>query len=184
MKNKLIKNMQKEFDSGESLQTIFTKYKSDDIKDRKLAYIVSTLKDKELIAKYKRPKNILVGFMFIIAFLAVLMAYSIGVKPSENAEVYWVSMAITAFIPVIPILFLYGFLKSTYRVYLFYVVLTISFLPKSIASLSSGNTFAEIGFIVSMVILVLVLYLKNKVYPYMGLLGPKKGVADQYLVVK
>lgn len=185
MKNtKLKKLMQADFDSGDSLQNIFDKYTSEGIKESKLAYFVSTLKDNALIKKHKLANNILLGFMFIVTVFTVFIAYSVGTKLTPDTPIYWISIVITIVMAIIPMLFLYGFIKNTYQAYLAYIIFAVIQLPISVGGFSSSNVVYEIGVLISLFIFIFVLYLKYKIFPYMGLFWPKKNVAKQYLVAK
>ncbi|WP_028865304.1 hypothetical protein [Psychromonas aquimarina] len=181
--NKLVKLMQADFDSGESLQNIFCKYKNVGIKKKKIAYFVSTLKDKTLIEKHKIAKNTLLGFMFIVVIVNSLLTYGAVNEIASSTSNYMV-VTITMQMTVIPMLFLYGFFKQSYKTYLGYLILFIILLPMSVNSLLSGNTIFEFGFLIFLLSFFLVMYLKSKLFPYMTLLGPKKDVTKQYLVAK
>jgi hypothetical protein len=172
----LIKLMQSELDSGVSLQAIFEKNKSDDIKEKKLAYLVSSLKDKTLIQKYKTANNVLIGIMVVITIISAFAGYGIGVEATPNSAIYWTAIAI------IPMLFLYGFFKINFQAYLAYLFLTISQFPKYLINFGAEPVTDIIGLVVSISIIALVWFLKGKLFPYMGFLGAKKNADKQYLV--
>lgn len=177
MKNKeLMKLMQSEFDFGKSLQSIFEKYKSEDIKEKKLAYFVASLKDKTLIQKYKIANNILIVLMGLFTIIAALSGYAMGLEMTPNTPIYWCAVAI------IPMIFLYGFIKHKHNTYVAYIMLSITQLPKLFSNVGGELAFDVIGLLVSLSIIILVWYLKLKLFPYMGFLGPKKNADKQYLV--
>lgn len=177
MKNKeLIKLMQSEFDSGDSLQNIFEKYKSEDIKEKKLAYFVGSLKDKILIKKHKIANNILIVLMGLFTIIAALSGYVMGLEVTPNTPIYWVALAI------IPMIFLYGFIKHNHQTYFAYIMLTITQLPKSFNNVGGDIVPDVIGLLISLSTIILVWYLKSKLFPYMGFLGPKKNADKQYLI--
>ncbi len=177
MKNKeLIKLMQSEFDVGESLQNIFEKYKSEDIKTKKLAYFVGTLKDKALIKKHIIANNILIVLMGLFTILAALSGYAMGLEVTPNTPIYWVAVAI------IPMIFLYGFIKHNYPTYVAYSMLIITQLPKSFHNVGGDIVPNIIGLLISLSTIIFVWYLKSKLFPYMGFLGPKKNADKQYFI--
>lgn len=182
--NKLVKSMQAELDYGESLHNIFYKYKSEGIKEKKLAYFTSTLKDKVLIKKHKIINNILVAFMFIVTAIMVFLAYSVIIKHPPGTAKYFIYIVITIVIVMIPMLFLYGFIKNNYQAYSVYIFLAIIYFTKLVARFPSDNAIYEVELLISVFIFILVLYLKYKIFPYMGLFGAKKDVVGQYLVAK
>ena len=183
--NKLVNLMQADFDSGESLQNIFYKYKNEAIKERKLAYFVSTLKDKVLIEKHKIANNTLLVFMSIVVISNSLLSYNVANKiMSGTSNHLFLKTVIVIAMAVIPILFLYGFFKQSYKTYLGYLILFIILLPKSVNSMLSGNASFEFGFLIFLSSFFLVMYLKSKLYPYMSLHRKKKDMTKQYLVVQ
>jgi len=177
MKNKeLIKLMQSEFDVGESLQNIYEKYKSEDIKEKKWAYFVGALKDKTLIKKHKIANNVLIVLMGLFTILAALSGYAMGLEVTPNTAIYWIAVAI------IPMMFLYGFIKHNYQTYVAYITLAITQLPKSFSNVGGDIVPDVMGLLISLSTITLVWYLRSKLFPYMGFLGPKKNADKQYLI--
>ena len=168
--------MQNEFDSGESLQTIYENNKSDDIKEKKLAYLVGSLKDNSLIKKYKTANNVLVGIMVVLTIFTAFAGYGLGVEASSDSAIYWTALAI------FPIIFLIGFIKNIYQIYLIYLVLTLSQFPKSLTNFGADPVYDIIGLVVSISVIALVWFLKVRLFPYMGFFGPKKNSDKQYLL--
>ncbi len=168
--------MQNEFDSGKSLQAIYEKYKSDNIKEKKLAYMVSSLKDNSLIQKYKTANNILIGIMVVITIITVFASYGIGLDVTPDSAIYWTIFSI------IPLLFLYGFIKVNFQAYLIYIVLSFSQFSNSFKDFGADPMTDIIGLAVSLSIIAFVWFLKMKLFPYMGFLSPKKNSDKQYLV--
>ena len=177
MKTKdLIKLMQSEFDSGESLHTIYEKNKNDGIKEKKLAYLVGSLKDASLIKQYKTPNNVLIGAMAIITIISAFAGYYIGLEVTPDTAIYWSAIAI------IPMMFLYGFIKMNYQAYLAYLALTISQFPKLFTNFGADPVFDITGLVVSISVIGLVFYLKINLFPYMSFFGAKKNDNKEYLV--
>ena len=169
--------MQTEFDEGESLSAIYEKYGNKDIKEARLAYLVGTLKSKELIAKYKTGRAVLVIIMVLVTLLSALYGYGIGLTSGSSTPVYWSAIAI------IPLLFLYGFIRNSFQVYLAYIILSITQLPRSMVNFGENLVIDVISLLISVSIIAFVWYLKNKLFPYMAMMGPKKSKEGVYLFV-
>jgi len=177
LKNKeLIQLMQSDFDSGESLPNIFEKYKNNNVKEKRLAYFVASLKDKSLIEKYKNANKVLVGIMVVLTIFTAFTGYAIGSEVTPESALYWTAIAI------IPALFVYGFIKINYQAYLVYILLCISQFHKNFVGFGTDMAADIIGLIISISILALVWFLKSKLFPYMGFIGPKKNQDKRYLV--
>lgn len=174
----LTKLMQSEFDSGETLQAIYEKHQSDSIKERKLAYMVATLKDKDLIKKHKMANNILIGIMVFITMISAFLGYTIGLEATPNSAIYWSAIAI------IPMIFLYGFIKVNYQAYLIYIILSITRFPETLTDFGADPVAGIVGLVITISLISHVLYLKLKLFPYMAFFSPKKNSDNQYLVAE
>ena len=177
-KKELIKTMQSEFDNGEALSNIYEKYKSEDISEKKFATLVASLKDQNLILKHKTANRVLISLMVLITIFTAIAGYGIGVDAASTNPIYWCAIAI------IPMIFLYNFVKVNYQAYLAYVLLSITQFPKSLDNFGAELVTDIIGVALSIFLIAFVWYLKNKLFPYMGFFGVKKGANEQYAFVR
>jgi len=177
-KRKLIKTMQAEFDAGETLQKIYIKYNDSGISEKNLAALVGRLKDKNLIKKHKLAKNALIALMVLITFFTAVSGYNIGLNGGYNNPIYW------SFIAVIPAIFLYGFIKVNYQIYMAYLILSLTQFPKSFKNFGDDLIIDVIGIAFAIFLIAFVWYLKNKLFPYMLLFGARRNSNKQYVFSK
>lgn len=174
---KLKKQCQSDFDNGMPRSSIFEKYSGNEIPERKLASIVSTLKDAALIRKYRFLNYVVVGIMMLLFLTITFSLYEIS-KSGEAAA--------TTLIAIILILFaslIYGILRNYHRAYLIYAILTTMKLPTHIDGFGSDLTTNIIELGLALFLVSSLWFLKIKLFPYMSVSGvPKKNVDDQYLV--
>ena len=177
-KKELIKTMQTEFDNGDTLSNIYEKHKGEDISEKKFAILVASLKDNNLILKHKIANKVLIFVMVLVTIFTAIAGYGIGVDVASPNPIYWCAVAI------IPMIFLYNFVKVNYQAYLAYVLLSIIQFPKSLENFGAELVTDIIGVVLSLFLIALVWYLKNKIFPYMGFFGVKKDANKQYAFVR
>jgi len=174
---KLKKQCQSDFDNGMSRSSIYEKYSESDISEKKLAAIVSSIKDPTLTKKYRFLNYLLVGVMML---LALIMAFSFN-EILKSGEV-----AATILVVTIMLLFtslIYGIFKNYHQAYLIYALLTTMKLPTHIEGFGSDLTTNIIELGLALFIVASLWFLKIKLFPYMSVLGgPKKSADDKYLV--
>lgn len=173
-KNELVKLMQQEFDNGEELQVIYEKYRNEGVKEKTYVFLVASLKSNLLIRKNKAVNNILVVIMFISACFVGLLGYSIGIESGSETPIVWSSIAL------IPLLFMYGFIRVNHQAYLIYIILSISQLPKLVNDMGEYPIADAVGIVVSLSLIAFVWYVKKIQFPYMGNFGAKKDSNNQY----
>ena len=112
--------------------------------------------------------------MILITIFTAIAGYGIGVDSASTNPIYWSAIAI------IPIIFLYNFVKVNYQPYLVYVLLSVTQFPKSLDNFGAELVTDIIGVALSIFLIAFVWYLKNKLFPYMGFFGVKKSANEQY----
>lgn len=177
-KKELIKVMQAEFDDGETLSNIYDNHKDNDFSEKRYATLVGSLRDKKLITKHKMANNVLIGLMVLITFFTAIAGYGIGVNSGSSNPIYWCAIAI------IPLIFLYNFIKVNYQAYLVYVILSITQFPKALDNFGADLVMDIIAVALSVFLIAFVWYLKVKLFPYMGFWGVKKDSNEQYAFSK
>lgn len=172
----LIKQMQAEFDAGQSRYEIYQKYKGSSLSQRRLVVLVSALKDKALIEKYKTANHVLIGLMAVISLITAMAGLGLGIPAGSASPLYWGVSAL------VPLLFMYGFIRVNHEAYLIYAALAITQLPRGFLGFGQtvGMSLLELGLGIGLI--ALALFLKAKLFPYMGLMGAKQDKDKNYLV--
>jgi len=137
---------------------------------------LGNLKDKNLIKKHKTANKILIALMCILTLFTVLIGYAFGVNSGSSSPIYW------SLIAIIPAMFTYGFIKKNQGAYIAYIFLSLSQLPKSFEGFGENIMVDVSGLVISISLVALVWYVKSKLFPYMGFIGPKKDKNKQYAV--
>jgi hypothetical protein len=174
---KLKKQCQSDFDNGLNRVNIFEKYAGKEISDKKLAAAIATVRDANLIKKYRILNYLLVGIMII---LAVVMTFSLsGILQSGGFK----ATAIVITIILLFVTLIYGIFKNYHQAYLIYGLLTTMKLPTHIEGFGSDLTVNIIELGLALFMVSSLWFLKVKLFPYMSVLGgPKKSADDKYLV--
>ncbi len=177
MKTKeLLKVMQSDFDNGERLSDLYNKYKNDEISEKRLSTLLGNLKDKNLIKKHKTVNKVLIFVMCILTLFSVVIGYSLGINSGSSSPIYWTLIAI------LPAMFTYGFIRNNQGAYLGYILLSLTQLPKSFVGFGDNPIADVLGVAISISVIALVWYVKSKLFPYMGFIGPKKDKNKKYAV--
>lgn len=170
--------MQNELDNGASLEEIFEKHQDNKFSSKKYALMVATLKDKRLIEKHKRANSILIFLMIVLTVLTAVAGYILGIEADLGSPYYWAAIAI------VPLLFLYNFIKVNYQAYAIYLILSITQFPRGFEDLGEDIVADVIGISFSILLIALVWYLKAKLFPTMGFVGVKKNFEGKFIFDK
>ncbi len=174
---KFKKQCQSDFDNGMTRSKIFEKYSKNEMSEKKLATIISTIKDGTLTNKYRLLNYLLVGVMVLLAIVISFSFYEIY-KSGETAAITIVSVIILLFIALI-----YGVIKNNYQAYLIYALLTTMKLPTHLDGFGSDLTVNIIELSLALFLVCTTWFLKSRLFPYMALFGgPKKNDDGKYLV--
>jgi phosphoglycerol transferase MdoB-like AlkP superfamily enzyme len=145
--------------------------------EKKLAKIISTIKDGTLIKKYRLLNYLLVGIMVLLALVISFSFYEI-VKSGKTAVITAVSVIIILFVALI-----YGVIKNNYQAYSIYALITTMKLPTHIEGFGSDLTVNIIELSIALFLVCTTWFLKFKLFPYMSISGgPKKNDDGKYLV--
>ena len=176
---KLKKQCQSDFEDGLTRSIIFEKYAGQEISEKKLASVVASIRDTNLIKKYRMLNYALVGIMIL---LAVVMTFSLlGILQSGDVKA-------TALVLIIIFLFIaliYGVYKNYHQAYLIYALITSIKLPTHIEGFGDDLTVNIIELGLALFIVSSLWFLKIKLFPFMGIFGsPKMGTDGKYLVAQ
>jgi hypothetical protein len=176
---KLKKQCQSDFDNGSTRESIFEKYAEQEISEKKLATAVASIRDTNLIKKYRMLNYALVVVMVL---LAVVMTFSLlGILQSGDVK----ATAIVLSILFLFVALIYGIFKNYHQAYLIYALLTTMKLPTHIEGFGSDLTVNIIELGVALFMVSSLWFLKIKLFPYMGIFGgPKKTADGKYLVAQ
>lgn len=173
----LKKEMKALLESGVSKSEIFEQYREKDIgiKEKKLAYLISSLPDIELCLEHDKKNNILITLMFICMGLSALNALSLA----ENIEgtFFYLIMGISI---GIPLLFIWGFYKYSLTTYNVFIILSISQLHKNFEGFSNEPIVSIISLSVSIGLIAYAWFIKSKLYPEATFLGVKKSKSGEF----
>ncbi|WP_462160168.1 hypothetical protein [Pseudoalteromonas sp. GB56] len=174
---KFKKQCQDDFDNGISRFSIFEKYSKSGISEKKLAYAVSTIKDVNLVKKYRFLNYLVVGFMILFG---VLITFSF-IEIFKSGEA--VATALVASIVILFFSLTYCISRNYHRAYLIYAFLTTMKLPTHIDGFGSDLLVNIIELGLALFLVGSLWFLKIKLYPYMSIFGaPKKAADGKYLV--
>ncbi len=176
---KLKKQCQSDFDDGLTRASIFEKYAGQDISEKKLATAVASIRDTNLIKKYRMLNYAVVGIMIL---LAVVMTFSLlGILHSGDVK----AVALVLIIIFLFVALIYGVFKNYHQAYLVYALLTTIKLPTHIENFGSDLTVNIIELVLALFMVSSLWFLKIKLFPYMSIFGsPKKGAGGKYLVAQ
>ncbi|MNQ62507.1 hypothetical protein D3C85_768550 [compost metagenome] len=107
--------------------------------------------------------------MFIQATLALLIGFAAGSTIGPNAG--WIIGGLSA---LIPLLFAWGFYNHLAGAYNAYIILSLVSAPRQLEGLASGSVATFVGLAISIGLLVFVCYVRQKLFPDLAFLAPKK----------
>ena len=102
-KKEIISSIKEEFLEGAEKSDLFKKYSGMALTDRKLAYVIATLKDDQLSDKHKVAHFCLLTLMVITILFTLLTSF-------VNQFPMW----LTAVVLMIGVLFFIGFIKKSH----------------------------------------------------------------------
>lgn len=174
---KFKKQCQDDFDNGISRSSIFEKYSESGISEKKLAYFVSTIKDVDLVKKYRLLNYLVVGIMILLGVVITFSFFEIF-KSGETAATVLVASIMILFCGLT-----YGISRNYHQAYLVYAFLTTMKLPTHIEGFGSDLLVNIIELGLALFLVSSLWFLKVKLYPYMSIFGaPKKSADGKYLV--
>lgn len=155
--------------SGVPKSEVFTQLSGQGVKDRLLAYLIASNPDPYLCDMHDRKVNTVITLMFIQATLALLIGFAVGSSIGPNAG--WIIGGLSA---LIPLLFAWGFYNHLAGAYNAYIILSLVSAPRQLEGLASGSVATFVGLAISIGLLVFVCYVRQKLFPDLAFLAPKK----------
>ncbi len=163
-----------ELEQGKSRQDVFLRLSSKNPDETaKIAWCIAGIPGKKVRQKYLRHNAALFGLLILYAGLTLVS--ELPVKPGEPT----LFIAITTIIPLIFSYFVFKFHGSVYR--LAWIWFLIDF-GETVLLTGAPTAIDAFRLIVLFSILFLGLFLARKVFPNLGVMGPKKDDAGNFLL--
>ncbi len=134
-----------------------------------LAKMIAATADNETKAKYRTLNNILLGLLVVTIITKVLIAIDLLMVTSIYA------LPIILLLPLLNIYLAIGVSKYTGYLYRVISLLTFAGMLQMMEKQEGDSMWLLIDLGIGAAILGLSFYLGNKMFPYYGFFGPKKG---------
>lgn len=161
-------------EAGTPKSEVFSRLSGQGVKDRQLAYFIAAHPLPWRCDAHERKVNVLVSIMLLQAMFGFFAGFVIGSAIGPLAR--WILAGVVALFPV---LFARGFYKHKVGAYNAYLLLSIVFLPKSLAGFGEHPVANGIALAINLSTIAFVWYVRSKLFPDFVAFSPAK-VKGQY----
>lgn len=155
--------------SGSPKSQVFTQLSGQGVKDSLLAYFIAAHVDPGRRDVHERKVNIVVTLSLLQALLGFLMGFFVGAKIGPTAQ--WVVAALVA---LVPLLLAWGFYMHKAGAYNAYIILSLIQFPRQFEDVGNSPLATLIAVAMGGTMLAYVWYVRGKLFPDLGFLGPRK----------
>ena len=163
---KIVKRLLKE---GENKKTIFDQATEEGLNPKKVSKYLAMYPDKEESEKYNRANNILIGIYSVMVLLSMLGAVSM-ISELPQAAIY----GVLAFALLIRAAIIYCIYKKQSIGYLLLCFFLFKGILDSFKEYQADPTGVLVGIAISASLLIYVIVLKSKLFPYQNFFNTKK----------
>jgi hypothetical protein len=163
---KIVKRLLKE---GESKNNIFDQATGKGLNPKKVSKYLASHPDKEEAEKYSRANNMLIGIYSVVVLLSMLGAVSM-ISELPRAAIY----GVLAFSLLIPAVVIYCIYKKQSIGYLLLCFFLVKGIIDSFKEYEADPTGVLVGVAISGSLLIYVIVLKIKLFPYQNFFNTKK----------
>lgn len=168
------RNIQKQLEDGKSREKIFQDLSAKSPANApKLAYSLASIPYEGLRSKYLKHNALLFIFVLLLAGFSLAAEWPIDFQQST------IFIVLKILIPLVFSYFVYQFHGGVYRLLGIWCIIDLS---ESILLLNftTGAGLSKVAVLVAVIFLAF--YIAAKVFPNLGILGPKKDSQGRYLV--
>jgi len=155
--------------SGLTKSQVFAQLSNPETNVRRLASLIAAHPDPRLRAEHNGKVTILLALMLVQSLL--IFFAMVGALGESDSGGKWV---VGALIAPIPLLFAWGFYRNVAAAYTIYIGLAIIQMPKLLEGATSEPISTVIAFALNVAMLAFVWYVRNKLFPDLSFLGPRK----------
>lgn len=161
-------------EQGVSRQDVFRQLVSKNPSEAsKIAYCIASIPKKEKRLKYLRHNALL--FLLLVIYAGLSLISGLPIKPGEPT----IFLLLTCVIPLVFSYFVFRFHGGIYRVAWIWFMID---LVETVLVTGTPTTTDAFKLIVLFIILVLSLFIARKVFPNLGVMGPKKDASGNFLL--
>ncbi|WP_031565934.1 hypothetical protein [Rheinheimera texasensis] len=165
---KIVKRLLKQ---GENKNSIFEKASAEGLNPKKVSKYLSMYPDAEESENYNRANNILIALYSVLVLLGVL-----GASPFLSGLPVGAMFAVLAFALLIPGAVIYYIYKKQSMGYLVLCFFLLKGILDSFKEYEADPMAVWVGVIINACLIVYVVILKNKLFPYQNFFNTKKDV--------
>lgn len=160
---------------GVSKQDIFQELKGGAYSDGRLAYMLASRADFNLVRAHKWKIRLMITVAIIQMMLAFLVGWQVGEPVSTGYALLGALVACA-----IPALTAYGFIKHNVAAYNLFIAVSLFQYSIQVRDVIQGYNAAWVGVAFASIMLTFVIYLRLRLFPDIRAIRPAKDASGQY----